>query len=185
KQLKTPVLKRAAEIAIRGGLNLGAFLVIGFPEDTAEDLDQTVGLARYLGRLGLSDVACAFFFPVPATPLFEQLRASGRIRIDDENLMAPIFAHGKWLPERFNYSQNLSAARLTWYKYKITAAFYTSLWTQHPGRPGQGAWFVAFGRGGLEARGGADRGQEATQAEPALQPSRVSAAPARRPGIAW
>lgn len=134
KQLKTPVLMRAAELAIRGGLNLGAYLVIGFPEDSAEELDETVALARHFGRLGLSDVACAFFFPVPATPLFDQLVASGRIRLDDENLMAPIFAHGKWLKERYNYCENLSAARLTYYKYKITASFYTALWTHHPGR---------------------------------------------------
>jgi anaerobic magnesium-protoporphyrin IX monomethyl ester cyclase len=134
KQLKTPVLMRAAELAVAGGLNLGVYLVIGFPDDTPEELEETVALVKEFGRLGLSDVACALFFPVPATPLFERLLASGRMQLDDEHLMAPIFAHSKWLKEKYNFCDNMSAAQLTWYKYKITAAFYTSLWRHHPGR---------------------------------------------------
>ncbi|MCB9596196.1 MAG: B12-binding domain-containing radical SAM protein [Sandaracinaceae bacterium] len=145
KKLDTSALMRAAELAIGAGLNLGAYLVIGFPEDTAEELEETVALAKELGRLGLSDVACALFFPVPATPIWDDLVASGRIQVDDAHLMAPIFSHGKYQTEEFNFCKNVSARRLTWYKYKITAAFYSSLYRHHPDRIGKTVGYLLSG----------------------------------------
>lgn len=134
KRLKTEALMRASECAIRGGLNLGLFLVIGFPKDTVEDLEQTVTLAKTMGALGLSDVSCAYFFPIPSTELASYLMSTGRIRFDDDFLMTPIFVHDKLMREKHNYCENVSARTLTLYKYKIVGSFYGALWRHHPER---------------------------------------------------
>jgi hypothetical protein len=126
---------RAVAAATRAKLNLSALLVLGFPHDTAEDLRATTRLVRTFGRMGVDDIACAFFFPIPATELYDYLVQKGRFRLDDASLMTPIFVHDKFLTEDHNYCEHLSARRLTLYKYWIVANFYLSSFVWHPTRP--------------------------------------------------
>jgi radical SAM superfamily enzyme YgiQ (UPF0313 family) len=135
KKMKAESLMRAVCAATDAGLNLSVLLVIGFPHDTASDLRETVRLVRKLGRLGVDDIACAFFFPIPATALYEELAARGRIGLDDESLMTPIFVHDRRLTEERNFCDHLSARRLTAWKYWIVANFYLSSLIARPTRP--------------------------------------------------
>ncbi|HVU01129.1 MAG TPA: radical SAM protein [Polyangiaceae bacterium] len=134
KRMKMDTLLRASEIAVKRGLNLGAFLVIGFPHDTEGDLEETVSLARTLGRLGLSDVSCAVFFPIPSTELATYLFSTGRARLDDEFLMTPVHVHDRFVTEKNNYSERVSARTLTAFKYRTILAFYGALFRAHPSR---------------------------------------------------
>ena len=58
-----------------------------------KDLKQTVKLARKLARLGITDMAFGFFFPIPNTELYYQLKKEGRIELNDDFLLTPIFAN--------------------------------------------------------------------------------------------
>ena len=136
---------QAARVSIDGGLNLGLFLVIGFPKDTEEDFDRTVELAREMGRLGLSDVSCAYFFPIPSTALGNDLLESGRLSLNTDFLMTPLFVHDKWINDEHNYCESVSSRRLTFYKYRIVSAFYFSLWRHHPTRIWQSLKSLASG----------------------------------------
>jgi radical SAM superfamily enzyme YgiQ (UPF0313 family) len=146
KKMRTDRLLDAVRASVKAKLNLSALLVIGFPHDLDEDLRETVRLVRRLGRMGVDDVACAFFFPIPSTELYDQLIESGRISLTDEFLMTPIFVHDRSLSEDRNYCTQLSARRLTAYKYWIVANFYLTAWATHPSRPLRHVYNALTGR---------------------------------------
>ena len=146
KKMKRESLLRAAQASVDAHLNVSALLVIGFPHDTPDDLRATVRLVRELGRMGIDDVACAFFFPIPATELYDHLIDTGRIRLDDQFLMTPIFVHDRSLSEDRNYCEHISARRLTAWKYWIVANFYLTAWATHPTRPFRHAYNAFTGR---------------------------------------
>ncbi|MEE9606669.1 MAG: radical SAM protein [Myxococcota bacterium] len=134
KRLKSESLTKAVKATVRNDINITAFLVIGFPHDTAADLRETVKMVRQLARMGVEDVACPFFYPIPATELYEYLRGTGRVSLGDDFLMTPLYGHDKWLTEDRNYCEHLPAWRLTVIKYWIVANFYLTSFVSHPGR---------------------------------------------------
>jgi radical SAM superfamily enzyme YgiQ (UPF0313 family) len=134
KMMKTDSLMRAVRASVRNRLNVTCFIVIGFPHDTAEDLRETRRLARKLALAGIDDIAVGFFFPIPNTQLYRELLAAGRIQLDDNFLLTPIFANEeKLLPEN-NYCEALSARQLTLQKYRILLSFYGVSFAVRPWR---------------------------------------------------
>ncbi len=146
KKMKTDDLMRAVEVSTKAGLNVSALLVIGFPHDTEEDVRETIALVRRFAKLGVDDIACAFFFPIPGTELYRYLVDKGRLTQDDHSLMAPIFVHDKSLTEDRNYCENISARRLTMLKYRIVATFYLTSMLTHPKRPLKLLWNLVTDR---------------------------------------
>ncbi len=134
KQMKDESLLRAVRAAVKHRLVVAAFFVSGFPEDTAADLKQTVKLARKLAWLGITDMAFGFFFPMPNTELYWQLLKEGRIRLDDDFLLTPIFANEPRVREENNYSYNLTARQLTRWRYWTLLNFYAISYGTRPWR---------------------------------------------------
>lgn len=134
KQMKTEALMKAVHASVRNGLNISTFMVIGFPHDTREDLKDTVRLVRKLARAGIDDSAVGFFFPIPNTQLYRELMASGRIQLDDDFLLTPVFANEKKLLPENNYCEHLSAKELTRWKYKLLLHFYATSFACRPWR---------------------------------------------------
>ncbi|MCA8944560.1 MAG: hypothetical protein KDB80_18520, partial [Planctomycetes bacterium] len=115
-------------------------------DDTVADLRQTVKLARKLAFLGITDMAFGFFFPIPNTQLYDELVASGRIRLDDEFLLTPIFANEAKVVEKNNYSKHLSAGQLTRWRYWTLLNFYTVSFATRPWRLVSTVWNSLMGR---------------------------------------
>lgn len=134
KRLDEASLMRAVRAAIQAGMNVSCFFVVGFPHDTRTDLNASVRLAIRLARVGVNDIALSAFFPIPNTPLFNELLSSGRLEISDETLLAPIFSMNAAIPARYNYCEYLSAGAVTWMKYKILLAFYATSFVVRPWR---------------------------------------------------
>jgi anaerobic magnesium-protoporphyrin IX monomethyl ester cyclase len=132
KRMKTESLMRAVRAAVKAGLNTSALLVIGFPHDRLRDLIETAKLVVKLAWMGVEDIACAFFFPIPATELYDDLRARGRIRETDDFLLTPIFVHDKYLTRERNYCEHISPAMMTGVKHVIVASFYAIHYVTHP-----------------------------------------------------
>ena len=132
KRMKTESLLSAVEASVRQKLNITAFIVIGFPHDTKDDLRKTAKLARQLAVRGIDDIAIGFFFPIPNTELYDQLIESGRIELNDRTLMTPIFANDEKLLPGNNYCDHLSARQLTFWKYRILINFYGLSFLTHP-----------------------------------------------------
>jgi radical SAM superfamily enzyme YgiQ (UPF0313 family) len=146
KQMKEDSLMRAVKASVKHKLNITAFIVIGFPHDTKEDLKETSRLARKLGRAGIDDVAIGFFFPIPNTQLYQELMDQGRIDLSDKFLLTPIFANDEKLEDSNNYCDHLSAKELTAWKYKILMNFYAISMLTHPWRVFTLTWNVLRGK---------------------------------------
>ena len=146
KRMKTESLLSACKASAKAGLNVTCFTVIAFPHDTAEDLKETVKLARKLGRIGIDDVAVGFFFPIPNTQLYKELMDKGRVTHADDFLLTPIFANEEKLMPENNYCEHLTARQLTGWKYKILANFYLTSFAFHPTKPFRILWNALRGK---------------------------------------
>ena len=146
KQMKDKALFRAVKAAAKHKLVVASFFVAGFPEDTRDDLKKTVKLARKLARLGITDMAFGFFFPIPNTELYWQLKKEGRIKLDDDFLLTPIFANEAKVDEANNYSYNLTAKQLTRWRYWTLINFYAISYGMRPWRLVSTVWNSLLGR---------------------------------------
>jgi radical SAM superfamily enzyme YgiQ (UPF0313 family) len=134
KRMKKESLFAAIDAAVAQRINLTCFIVLGFPGDRDRNIRENLRFARGLARRGVEDVACGFFFPIPSTELYGYLSERGRISLDDESLMAPIFVHDRFLTGRRNYSSHIPAWRLTVYRWLVVLNFYSVHFLTHPGR---------------------------------------------------
>jgi anaerobic magnesium-protoporphyrin IX monomethyl ester cyclase len=134
KMLTDEKLFRAVRASVKAGLNVGAFFVLAYPTDEAEDMKASVKLAARLGRAGVDDVSAGFFFPLPSTEITRQLEAEGKVQYTDSFLQLPIYVHNKFLSEDRKFCDALTAKQLTRWKYKVVAAFYLNSFLFHPTR---------------------------------------------------
>ena len=146
KMMKDEALFRAVKAAVRHRLNVSAFFIAGFPEDTKSDLKQTVKLARKLAFYGITDMAFGFFFPIPNTKLYDQLVESGRITLNDDFLLTPIFANEAKLGEPNNFSLHFSAKQLTRWRYWTLVNFYAVSFACRPWRLVSTVWNSLIGK---------------------------------------
>ncbi|MHC4512224.1 MAG: B12-binding domain-containing radical SAM protein [Planctomycetota bacterium] len=134
KMLTDEKLFRAVRASVKNGLNVGCFLVLGYPTDEARDLRDTARMIRRLARAGVDDVSAGFFFPLPNTEIVTQLQKQGRIHVDDDFLKLPIYVHNKFMTADRNYCAALTGGQMTRWKYWIVANFYLTAFLFHPGR---------------------------------------------------
>lgn len=134
KYMKMDRLFQAIQWTIEADLNLGIFIVLGLPDETEEDIKETVRLSRKIARLGVVDSAPTFYIPLPGTELFDELIAEGRLQLNDETLLLPTFGNDLWITEDRNMCRHVSAKRLTLYKLWILLNFYVTSWLTHPKR---------------------------------------------------
>ena len=132
KQMKTESLMNAVKASVKARLNITAFLVIGFPHDVEADMRDTIRMVRKLALTGIDDIAIGFFFPIPNTQLYHELIQKGRVSLNDEFLLTPIFAtEEKLLPEN-NYCEALDHRQVTAWKYRILLNFYATSFAVRP-----------------------------------------------------
>ncbi|MBK8974799.1 MAG: B12-binding domain-containing radical SAM protein [Planctomycetes bacterium] len=146
KMLTDEKLFRAARAAVRNGLNVGIFLVLGYPTDEPVDMKATVRMVRKLARVGVDDVSAGFFFPLPNTEIYRELEKDGRVHLDDAFLKLPIYVHNKYMSDDRNYNPNMSARQMTRWKYWIVANFYLNSFLFHPGKVFRILWNFVRGR---------------------------------------
>ena len=134
KKMKKESLFSAVDAAVKQNINLTCFIVLGFPHDKDANLRENLPFVRELARRGVEDIACGFFFPIPATELYDQLVDRGRINHDDESLLAPILSHDRYLTKSRNFCDNVPAWRLTLYRLLVLLNFYPIALLSHPRR---------------------------------------------------
>lgn len=134
KRMKKDGLFTAVDAAVRAGMNVSCFLVIGFPEDRDDEIRENLPFVRELARRGVEDIACGFFFPIPGTELYDELVANDRIALTEEFLLTPLLAHDRFLTEERNFAKHLSARRLTLYRLLLILNFYVVSFATHPRR---------------------------------------------------
>ena len=90
KQVDLAHMLDAMRSAVKRGLKLSCFIVIGFPDDTPATLRRTLRLIRRMAVLGVWDVAVSKFVPYPGSALFKRLQQEGKIELDDQFFVSPM-----------------------------------------------------------------------------------------------
>jgi radical SAM superfamily enzyme YgiQ (UPF0313 family) len=121
KQVDLGHMLTAMRTAVRRGLKLSCFIVIGFPDETPATLRQTLRLVRTMARLGVHDVAVSKFVPYPGSELFRRLQHQGKIQLDDEFFVSPMDFYTARAP---SYADAVSTRRLYWTMLWMFVNFY-------------------------------------------------------------
>jgi len=129
KQVNLDHMLISMRAAVRRGLKLSCFIVIGFPDDTPATLAQTLKLVRTMARLGVYDVAVSKFVPYPGSALFKRLQQEGRIHLDDEFFVSPMDFYTAKAP---SYAQAVSTSRLYWTMLWMFVNFYVISFALRP-----------------------------------------------------
>jgi radical SAM superfamily enzyme YgiQ (UPF0313 family) len=131
KQVDLGHMLAAMRAAVRRGLKLSCFIVIGFPDDTPPTLRQTLRLIRTMAVLGVHDVAVSKFVPYPGSELFRRLQRAGKLQLDDEFFVSPMDFYTKKAP---SYAAAVSTTRLYWTMLWMFVNFYALSFVCRPGR---------------------------------------------------
>ncbi len=104
KHFKLEDCEKAIKLTNKVGIYISCFLVIGFPEETMEDIQKTIDYAFYLKKIGSDNVWISCATPYPGTELFENCIAKGIL--SEENIPYEDFAtmgsviHNQWFTEK-------------------------------------------------------------------------------------
>jgi anaerobic magnesium-protoporphyrin IX monomethyl ester cyclase len=134
KQVDLDHMVTAMRAAVRRGLKLSCFIVIGFPDDTPRTLRQTLQLIRRMAVLGVHDVAVSKFVPYPGSALFKRLQREGKIQLDDEFFVSPMDFYTAKAP---SYADRVSTRRLYWTMVWLFVNFYVISFALRPWRVGR------------------------------------------------
>ena len=131
KQVDLEHMLAAMRAAVKRGLRLSCFIVIGFPDDTPATLRQTLGLIRRMAVLGVWDVAVSKFVPYPGSELFRRLQREGKIELDDAFFVSPMDFYTARAP---SYADAVSTRKLYWTMVWLFVNFYVISFALRPWR---------------------------------------------------
>jgi radical SAM superfamily enzyme YgiQ (UPF0313 family) len=131
KQVDLGHMLDAMRAAVRRGLKLSCFIVIGFPDDTPATLRDTLRLIRRMAMLGVYDVAVSKFVPYPGSALFRRLQQEGKLQLDDQFFVSPMDFYTARAP---SYADVVSTRRLYWTMLWMFVNFYVISFTLRPWR---------------------------------------------------
>jgi radical SAM superfamily enzyme YgiQ (UPF0313 family) len=132
KRVDLKKMLTAMRVALRRGLKLSCFIVIGFPDETPATLHQTLALVRKMAWIGVYDVAVSKFVPYPGSELFRRLQAEGKIELDDKFFLSPMDFYTTKSP---SYAPLVSLRRLYWSMIWMFVNFYVISFVTRPLRP--------------------------------------------------
>ena len=131
KQVDLDHMLTAMRAAVRRGLKLSCFIVIGFPDDTPATLRQTLALIRRMAVLGVYDIAVSKFVPYPGSALFKRLQQEGKLQLDNEFFVSPMDFYTARAP---SYAEAVSSRRLYWTMLWMFVNFYVISFALRPWR---------------------------------------------------
>jgi anaerobic magnesium-protoporphyrin IX monomethyl ester cyclase len=131
KQVHLDRMLVSMRAAVKRGLKLSCFILIGFPDDTKETINQSLKLIRKMAVLGVYDVAVSKFVPYPGSELFKRLHNEGRFKLDDEFFLWPMDFHTDRVPSFVDGMTNGQLYRkMIW----MFTNFYVISFACHPAR---------------------------------------------------
>jgi anaerobic magnesium-protoporphyrin IX monomethyl ester cyclase len=131
KQVNLEKMLVSMRAAVKRGLKLSCFIVIGFPDDTPATLKHSLKLIRKMAVLGVYDVAVSKFVPYPGSELFKRLQDEGKIQLDDDFFVSPMDFYTSKAP---SYADAISTTYLYRMMLWMFVNFYVISFTFHPAR---------------------------------------------------
>jgi anaerobic magnesium-protoporphyrin IX monomethyl ester cyclase len=132
KKVDLDRLVDSAKAALSSGMGVCLFMIVGFPQETEEDIRLTFQFIRRMARLGIHEIAVSTFVPLPGTELFGTTNAIRPIVVDDAYCYRMTGATRLFHIESWN--PRFSNAKLRFFKLAGMAQFYLLSFLTHPSR---------------------------------------------------
>jgi len=134
KKVKLPTLYQSARDAMKAGINVGCFFIIGFPEDDWKSIYRTYIVTAKCAWIGFTNCNFNAFAPMPNTESYNMLVDEGVISgYDDEYLMS-MFSFQDFGRVKKSYNKKFSDYELTFMVTFGVALFYTIYFIRKPSR---------------------------------------------------
>jgi len=85
-------IKGLIEMCKQMGLTIAGNYMLGYPDETREEIERTIAMAKYHMSAGLDAANFFLVMPLPGTPLFDSAMAQGYLPAD-------------WNPDRMNWTK--------------------------------------------------------------------------------
>ena len=122
KKMHDDRLFESIRAAVGAKLNVACFMVVGFPHDQLEHLQETLPFVERLADEGVEDMQVTFYMALPGTELFYNLYEAGKININRKYFFH-ILAGSSIFPS-VSYCDQLSLRQLLVWKLKLFLRFY-------------------------------------------------------------
>lgn len=122
KKMKSENLFSSINAASNADLNVAVFLVIGFPHDRVEHLEQNREFIDGLVDAGVTDLSVGFYMALPGTELFHSLYDAGKIKLDRRYFRHILDSLALWPSQ--SYCENLGVYELFKWKLRFYLRFY-------------------------------------------------------------
>ena len=143
KKVIASKLFQSIDAAADAGLNVAAWMVIGFPHDRPEDLAENLPFIEELAHHGVTDVGITFYMALPGTELFNSLYDDGRIKIDRKYFYHILSALA--LVPLQSYCDKLSRLDLAIWKIRMLRRFYGASRRDGEGGMLHSIWRAVYG----------------------------------------
>lgn len=132
KKVHLDRLESSARAALKSGIRVCLFMIVGFPQEEDEDIRKTFSFIRRMAKVGIHEIAVSTFVPLPGTSLFDTTNAIKPITVDDQycyNMTGAtrLFHIRSWNPR-------YSDARIRMFKLAGMSQFYGLSFATHPDR---------------------------------------------------
>lgn len=124
KQMKTDRLMKSISAVSEAGLNVSAFLVLGFPHDTKESLGENLPFVDEIAERGVTDLSVAFYMALPGTELFHSLYDVNKITLN-RAYFRHILDQLMLFPSQ-SYCESLTRLDLCYWKIRLLVRFYSA-----------------------------------------------------------
>lgn len=133
KVVKLDRLEASVVGAVRAGLNVKLNIIMGFPDESREELQQTIRFLARMGFAGVHDMSISLFSPYPGSELYHDLRKTGVIPELSDDYFLSLGAY-KDFSQSASYSKGVSAKVLNTYRILGFLVFYGSQYGVRPWR---------------------------------------------------
>ena len=124
KKMRKDKLFDSIVAAAKAELNVAVFIVIGFPHDRPEHLNENKNFIDQLTKHGVTDLSVGFYMALPGTELFNSLYDSNKIKLDIK-YFRHILDSLALIPSQ-SYCSDISRFSLFLWKLKFYLRFYKS-----------------------------------------------------------
>ncbi len=145
KRVNTKAQFVAGQAALRAGIRVGGFVMVGFPCETRQSLINSYKLVLKAAWLGFREMSVHSFVPLPGTEEYHHLLAKGRIKAGDAKYddIYHWFAIGR----NASYSDVLGDRGLRWFVVFCLLSFFAVSYLRYPARLWRDLWAVVGNRG--------------------------------------
>ncbi len=132
KKVQLPRLFDSAKQAMKAGINVGCFFIVGFPEDTLGSILMTYKAVITCALLGFTNVNINAYSPQPNTESFNKLRQEGKIPEFNDAYLMSLFTFQDYGKVKTSYNSRFADWQVTAFVLIGTALFYFFYFLRNP-----------------------------------------------------